>query len=47
MRSRIDPRQEEVVETEPWVTRWFRTMLRALGVGNLMEISCLYSAAAA
>jgi hypothetical protein len=31
----------------PWVTRWFRAVWRDLGFGILMEIPCLYSAAAA
>jgi hypothetical protein len=31
----------------PWVTRWFRAVLRDLGLGNLLEIPCLYAAAAA
>jgi hypothetical protein len=35
------------VETGPWVTRWFRAVLRDLGFGNLLEIPCLYSTAAA
>jgi hypothetical protein len=31
----------------PWVTRWFRVVLRDLGSGILLEIPCLYFAAAA
>jgi hypothetical protein len=35
------------VETGPWVTRWFRAVLRDLGFGNFLDIPCLYSAVAA
>jgi hypothetical protein len=35
------------VEMGPWVTRWFRVVLRDLGFGDLLEIPCLYSAAVA
>jgi hypothetical protein len=31
----------------PWVTRWFRAVLRDLGFGDIVEIPCLYAAATA
>jgi hypothetical protein len=33
------------VETEPWVTRWFRAVLRALGWeldGDILIVLCCY-----